>query len=993
MGFGLFFGVFLLLGVTAIGWVAFHEMQTSRLQSHLLATYSEKLTYRVDNGPSDSIVFPRQGPYDNRLGYTLLPALTEQLKKAGMVIARQSRFSPELLNYTHRGFHPPYQEKSQAGLTILDTNTDLLYKMAIPGRVYGKFDDIPPVVLNTLLFIEDRELLSNPAPNANPAVDWGRFAKAVLFQAGETIGINLPAMGGSTLATQTEKFRHSAGGITMTPADKLVQMASASVRAYHHGQDTRRFRRQLVLDYLNAVPLSAAPGYGEVNGLGDGMFVWFGTDFSELNTFLSQPDLSSPDLEIQGRMLKQVVSLMIAHRRPSYYLLDGRRELATLTNSYLRLLTREGIVSPALGEAAQTQPLFFRDFKKSPAIANPLRGKGINMVRNRLSSLFDTSLYNLDRFDTTVVSSLHGPFQEAVSDYLTSLQDPEVAKQYGLIGKSLLMPDQTDEVSYSFTLMERTPAGNQVRVQTDTTQLAFDINEGSKLELGSTAKLRTLATYLEIIGELHAELTTYPPLELVKLISKEPDPLTLWVCNQLVRTPGISLDELLHAAMQRTYSANPSERFYTGGGVHLFHNFRREDDHRVATVSESLKDSLNLPFIRIMQDIVRYTVASLWENNRQLLLDDHDPRRKELLNTFIDRESRIFLQRYWQKYSGKSDEQRLSTLLTGLRPTVLKLTIIYRHLYPEASLESYSGFLRQYLPANVPSNKQLASMYEKYAPGSYSLQDLGYLASIHPLELWLLRYLNEPGEKSRQDAIALSEQTRRDVYGWLLRTKAKNARDLRIRTVLEIDAFADIHRRWKNMGYPFDELVPSLATALGSSGDRPAALAELIGIIVNNGRKQPTHRFTSIVFGKDTLYETLLVQPPAVPVQVLRPEVASVLKETMALVVEQGTAKRIANTLRMDDGSPLRLGGKTGTGDNRIVTASSSGRRTSSRALNRTATFVFYLGDNHYGTIIAFVNGTSANEFSFTSALPLQVLKGMMPILQPFLLPPGIPGT
>ena len=42
------------------------------------------------------------------------------------------------------------------------------------------------------------------------------------------------------------------------------------------------------------------------------------------------------------------------------------------------------------------------------------------------------------------------------------------------------------------------------------------------------------------------------------------------------------------------------------------------------------------------------------------------------------------------------------------------------------------------------------------------------------------------------------------------------------------------HQRWQKVGYPFDHLVPSLATALGSSGDRPAALSELMGIILND---------------------------------------------------------------------------------------------------------------------------------------------------------------
>ena len=47
---------------------------------------------------------------------------------------------------------------------------------------------------------------------------------------------------------------------------------------------------------------------------------------------------------------------------------------------------------------------------------------------------------------------------------------------------------------------------NYLRVQTDNLAQPFDINEGAKLDLGSTAKLRTLITYLEIVAELHARL-------------------------------------------------------------------------------------------------------------------------------------------------------------------------------------------------------------------------------------------------------------------------------------------------------------------------------------------------------------------------------------------------------------------------------------------------------------------------------------------------------
>lgn len=902
-----------------------------------------------------------------------------------MVVSRQTRFSPELHRYAKLGLYIPYEEKSQAGLWITDTKGQTMFKMVNPARVYNDFYDIPYMVVQTLLFIENRDLLSDPNPKANPAIEWGRFAKALLFRAGEMINLDMPAMGGSTLATQTEKFRHSEGGVTSSSLNKLVQMASASVRAYHHGEDTTAFRKQLVLNYLNSVPLSAAPGYGEVNGLGDGIFVWYGTSFKEMNRLLNLKDPQSPELELQARMLKQVVSLMIAHRRPSHYLVQGRQELANLANSYVRLLAQNGIISGTLSEAAQTQPLFFRDFKTDGATSQVPHNKGVNVVRNRLASMFDISLYELDRMDLSVASTLDRGLQEQVSEHLRNLQETATAERYGLIGKYLLTPDQTDEISYSFTLFERTPAGNMVRVQTDTTQLPFDINEGSKLELGSTAKLRTLATYLEIIAELHGELASRPPIDLVRLISKNPDQLTLWVCNQLIQQPGITLQSLLAAAMERTYSANPGEQFFTGGGMHVFSNFRKEDNNRSATVTESLQYSLNLPFIRIMRDIVRYTIASQWENNRQLLMDDNDPRRRELLDTFIDRESRVFLTRYWNKYAGKNREQRLATLLAGINPTVLRLTIIHRYLFPQAELGSYIGFIRKELPTSSPSNEQLTKMFEKYRPGSFNLQDMGYLASIHPLELWLLDYLQRPGTLSLKDAINTSETIRREVYGWLMRTKAKNARDSRIRTVLEIDAFSDIHRRWKSMGYPFDQLVPSLATALGSSGDRPAALAELVGIILNGGKRLPTHRFTRLEFGKNSPYETLVEPAPAAATQVLLPEVAAVLKTAMSKVVSEGTARRLLNTFQHEDTSPFVIGGKTGTGDNRIFSSTSSGYRTSSRALNRTATFVFYLGDNHFGTLTAFVSGSSANAFSFTSSLPLQVLKSMAPILQPYI--------
>ena len=50
-------------------------------------------------------------------------------------------------------------------------------------------------------------------------------------------------------------------------------------------------------------------------------------------------------------------------------------------------------------------------------------------------------------------------------------------------------------VNYSFTLYEKTPLGNLLRVQADNLNQPLDINAGTKLDLGSSAKFRTCLLY------------------------------------------------------------------------------------------------------------------------------------------------------------------------------------------------------------------------------------------------------------------------------------------------------------------------------------------------------------------------------------------------------------------------------------------------------------------------------------------------------------------
>src|SRR5205085_1334664 len=67
----------------------------------------------------------------------------------------------------------------------------------------------------------------------------------------------------------------------------------------------------------------------------------------------------------------------------------------------------------------------------------------------------------------------------------------------------------------------------------------------------------------------------------------------------------------LERALERKYSASPYEAFFTGGGVHQFENFEREDNSRILMVHEAFRNSTNLVFIRLMRDVVMYHRARL----------------------------------------------------------------------------------------------------------------------------------------------------------------------------------------------------------------------------------------------------------------------------------------------------------------------------------------------------------------------------------------------
>ncbi|HEY9042871.1 MAG TPA: penicillin-binding transpeptidase domain-containing protein, partial [Rheinheimera sp.] len=587
----------------------------------------------------------------------------------------------------------------------------------------------------------------------------------------------------------------------------------------------------------------------------------------------------------------------------------------------------------------------------------------------------------LDRLDMTAQTTLHLPLQQDISRHLRALSRYDEAEKAGLFAERLLQSGQQAKVKYSFTLYQRTDNGNKVRVQTDNTDQPFDMNDASKLELGSTAKLRVLVTYLEIIAELH-RLYAEEDTDTLQFVNVAPqDHLTSWVISYLTEHPNTRLDTLLQAALERRYSADPKESFYTGGGLHTFNNFRKEENSMTPSIAEALQQSINLPFVRLLQDIVNYSIYHGENSSYQLLADDDNPRRDQYLRRFADREGTTFIRRFWQKYKDSTAEQRMQLYVGSSRQTPERLAVAYLYINPASTPAKLDTMLRAQFGNDVTEADSL-KLYDKYQPGAFNLPDRAYLSRSHPLELWLLAYLQQNPQANLQQAITDSADVRQEVYQWLFKTRFRSARDNRIRNMLEIEAFWDLHQRWQRLGYPFDYLVPSLATALGSSGDRPAALAELIGIIINDGKRLPVFRVEKLAFASDTPYETHFDRSPPQAQQVLEPEVAAAVRSALQQVVSVGTGRRLHTAY---NSANVVIGGKTGTGDNRLVQLNARGQHVSSKALNRTATFAFYLGYQHFGVLTAYVPDADAEQFSFTSALPLQVMNSLAPVLQPYL--------
>jgi membrane peptidoglycan carboxypeptidase len=965
--------VIVALCVGGLASVAYHELRTSAIQSWLLSRFAATLSYEIEPGPSPRIAFPRGGPFDAQRGYPRLGDFSRRLASAGYTVAEQARQSARTIRFVRWGVTPPYREPAVAGLVVRDFRGESLYDARPRDVLFRDFEDIPPLIVNTLLFLENRELSSPTDPGSNPAIDWRRLGKAGGLYVVRGMGLPVRSEGGSTLAVQLEKYRHSESGRTASPLDKLRQLTAASLRAYRDGPDSTASRREIVLDYLNTMPLAAAPGYGEVHGLGNGLRAWFDLDLDVLEEALAAPSAGSA----KAAAYKHVLALLYAVRAPTRYLVEDQTLLEKKIDAYGDLLLKAGVIDRELHRTLRDVPLRFAGRVDQPTIDFAER-RASTAIREDVRRLLGVrSLYEVDRLHLEIESSIDSSLQEAATQLFRRLGDKAFVDARGLRAEHLLLTGDPQGVVYSLLLFERTPSANLLRVQADNLDRPFDINSGMKLDLGSTAKLRTLAHYLEIVAGLHQELAGLDRDALRRRAADARDPITRWAAETLDKTPALDLDAFLAEALARKYPAHPWEAFFTGGGVHSFENFDPEDNRRVLQVHEALAHSTNLVFIRLMRDLVRFHEARLPYDKQAVLEDPNHPERRRMLEEMADKESRQYLARAHVKYRGLESSLVVKRLLGERVSSPRHLAMVFFAWYQGGDAEG----LQQWSDAmgHPVTADDAAKLVRAYGSPKLTLLDYGYLLGRHPLEVWCAGELSRTPSITWDELVARSSAPRRLASTWLLQERQRHPQDLRVRIQMEQDAFARMTPYWRRLGFPFEQLVPSYATAIGSSADRPAALAELMGIIANDGVRRPTVSIRELRFASATPYHTVFQPAPGSGERVLAVPVARALRRVLAEVVESGTARRVAGAFQEPGGKPMVVGGKTGSGDNRFDTFAGRGRLISSRPVSRTAAFAFYIGDRYFGIITASVAGKAAGQYQFTSALPLTVLRLLAP--------------
>lgn len=158
-GWGLFW-LLVFIALVVLGFAIANEVRTSKLQAREFSRFAAALSYSMHDGPSDAMRYPGAGPFDQRLGYSSLGDFLPRLLKRDYLIAqRRAPLLPELMSYSQKAFSYPIRKKSRQAFPSPTVRAARCINSTLPQQLYSSFASIPPLVVHSLLFIENRDLL------------------------------------------------------------------------------------------------------------------------------------------------------------------------------------------------------------------------------------------------------------------------------------------------------------------------------------------------------------------------------------------------------------------------------------------------------------------------------------------------------------------------------------------------------------------------------------------------------------------------------------------------------------------------------------------------------------------------------------------------------------------------------------------------------------------------------------------------------------------
>ena len=156
-----------------------------------------------------------------------------------------------------------------------------------------------------------------------------------------------------------------------------------------------------------------------------------------------------------------MLALLCAVREPTRFLVQDRAALERRVDAYTRLLGMRGVLSPELAERVGRSPLRFRRSPRAEGAGRAGERKAVAAVRTELLGLLNTpGLYDLDRLDVEVGSTIDVPLQSAVRRLLTTCAIRNSSRHTRSRASNLLAQGNPADVTYTVLLL-RGDAGSK----------------------------------------------------------------------------------------------------------------------------------------------------------------------------------------------------------------------------------------------------------------------------------------------------------------------------------------------------------------------------------------------------------------------------------------------------------------------------------------------------------------------------------------------------